>query len=435
MEILISIGIAMFVIFTFFSFISSNGVIGWFWLISTVALVIHYFSFKRKVKEIGDLSDKKSSLEADIAANKVTISDLQVESDNLEDAIEELKNTEFIEEFEIYSSEYNLGDSATHKERLKECRAEQKQMVKNKEAVVCDTEWTVNDSKRQGRVHFNAYIKLLLKAFNGECEALISKVKFNNFYKIKEKIEKARVSFNKIAEKNVTYITDEYLELKIKELHLVYEYHCKLQEEKEEQRAIREQMREEEKARKEQEKEQADAEKAEKSAQEALEKARKELEEAHGEKVDKLQEKLAKLEEQLEEARKRRERATSMAELTRAGHVYVISNIGSFGEGVYKIGMTRRLEPMDRVKELGDASVPFAFDVHAMIYSEDAPTLEKTLHKKFDGNRLNKINYRKEFFRARLDEIEEEARKHNTDFVLTKIAEAKEYRETKALLA
>ncbi|MES1524119.1 GIY-YIG nuclease family protein, partial [Vibrio cholerae] len=92
----------------------------------------------------------------------------------------------------------------------------------------------------------------------------------------------------------------------------------------------------------------------------------------------------------------------------KAGHVYVISNIGSFGDNVYKIGMTRRLEPMERVKELGDASVPFSFDVHAMIYSENAPALENELHKKFDFQRLNLINTRKEFFAVTLDEIKNE---------------------------
>ena len=119
---------------------------------------------------------------------------------------------------------------------------------------------------------------------------------------------------------------------------------------------------------------------------------------------------------------------------TRAGYVYVISNIGSFGEDVYKIGMTRRLEPLDRVKELGDASVPFQFDVHAMIFSDDAPTLENALHKKFADKSVNKINMRKEFFKVSLDDIESEVKKnHNAVVNFTKIAAAKEYRESLAI--
>lgn len=122
-----------------------------------------------------------------------------------------------------------------------------------------------------------------------------------------------------------------------------------------------------------------------------------------------------------------------MAQQTKAGHVYVISNIGSFGDNVFKIGMTRRLEPMDRVKELGDASVPFEFDVHAMIYSDNAPELENIIHKEFDSRRVNLVNSRKEFFQVELEEIEEIAKKRNLDVEFTKIAEAREFRESKIL--
>jgi len=116
---------------------------------------------------------------------------------------------------------------------------------------------------------------------------------------------------------------------------------------------------------------------------------------------------------------------------TRAGYVYIISNLGSFGENVYKIGMTRRLDPTDRVKELGDASVPFRFDTHALIFSEDAPSLENALHKAFHHRRVNKVNNRKEFFHVTLQEIEDEVcRNHNEVVQFTKIAEAKEFRES-----
>ncbi|AVQ10754.1 PF13250 domain protein [Leptospira santarosai] len=119
-----------------------------------------------------------------------------------------------------------------------------------------------------------------------------------------------------------------------------------------------------------------------------------------------------------------------MAQQTKAGHVYVISNIGSFGESVFKVGMTRRLDPMDRVKELGDASVPFEFDVHAIVYSENAPELEKLLHRDFEHKRLNLVNNRKEFFEIALDEIEQIVKKHKGDVQFTKAAEAREYRES-----
>jgi hypothetical protein len=140
------------------------------------------------------------------------------------------------------------------------------------------------------------------------------------------------------------------------------------------------------------------------------------------------------LEKKLEEAQANKERAIARAQMTRSGHVYVISNIGSFGEDVFKIGMTRRLDPMDRVRELGDASVPFQVDVHAVIYSEDAPNLENALHRTFHHRRINLVNYRREFFKATLDEIAEAVRNHHGDIEFTRLAEAKGYRQSLALI-
>lgn len=133
----------------------------------------------------------------------------------------------------------------------------------------------------------------------------------------------------------------------------------------------------------------------------------------------------------LKETKKNKEDVLYRVQNTRAGYVYIISNIGSFGENVFKIGMTRRLEPLDRVKELGDASVPFTFDVHGMIFSEDAPALENALHKAFTERRLNRVNERKEFFRVDLKEIENVVKKnHNKTVEFTKLAEAEEYRKS-----
>ena len=194
--------------------------------------------------------------------------------------------------------------------------------------------------------------------------------------------------------------------MKLKELALEYEYQLKKQQEKEELRAAQEALREEEKARREFEQAQKEAEKEEANYQKALDKARKEIEQATGDTHDKLIAQIQKLEQEIQEAHERKERALSMAQQTKRGHIYIISNIGSFGEQVYKIGMTRRLEPEDRIKELGDASVPFQFDIHAMIFSEDAPNLENELHKAFSNRKVNMLNYKKEFFKVTLDEIE-----------------------------
>ena len=203
-----------------------------------------------------------------------------------------------------------------------------------------------------------------------------------------------------------------------------------------EQREIKQQIREEEKARKEMEKAIKEAEKEERLIQKALEKARAELANANEEQRKEFEAQLADLEGKLEEAEERGQRALSMAQQTRRGHVYVISNVGSFGENVFKIGMTRRLEPLDRVKELGDASVPFSFDVHAMLYSEDAPTLEKELHRRFNRESVNKVNPRKEFFRTSLAEIKQMVDNQGiADVHWTMKAEAAEYRESLAIEA
>ena len=189
-------------------------------------------------------------------------------------------------------------------------------------------------------------------------------------------------------------------------------------------------MREEEKAQRDFEKAQKEAEKEEKLIQQAMKKAQEEIAKASEEERAKYEAQLTELQEKLREAEEKNQRALSMAQQTKSGHVYVISNIGSFGENIYKIGMTRRLEPLDRVNELGDASVPFKFDVHAMIYSEDAPDLENQLHKTFNKNRLNFVNLRREFFDISLDEIEKVVKENHGEIEFIKKAEAKEYRES-----
>ena len=224
-------------------------------------------------------------------------------------------------------------------------------------------------------------MKLSLRAFNGECDAVIAKVKWNNISKMEERIKKAYELINKLNETNNVGIYYTYFQLKLEELRLTYEYENKKQQEKEEQAEIRQRIREEAQL----ERDLLDAEKEEEKYQKLLEKAKKESEESTGEKLNSLNVKIKELEEELKKAHEKRERAKSMAEQTKSGHVYVISNVGSFGKNVYKIGMTRRLEPLDRVKELGDASVPFIFDVHAIIYSVNAPMLENQLHKLFDN--------------------------------------------------
>lgn len=194
----------------------------------------------------------------------------------------------------------------------------------------------------------------------------------------------------------------------------------------------REKERDEREAQREYERAIKKALKEEEKAQEALEKKKKELaEEQAQEKILKLQEQIQGLEKALVEARELRERAMSMAQQTKIGYVYVISNIGSFGKDVYKIGMTRRLDPMERILELSNASVPFPFDVHTFIYSEDAPALEADLHRRFDAKKVNSINYRKEYFHVTLDEIKAALKEKGVDANFVDEPDAFQYRESR----
>ncbi len=333
----------------------------------------------------------------------------------------------------IYKPHFDFETSEKYKEKIIDVRNQQKEIVRAKGAAVCHTNWEVSGSKVEGRKMTNRNIRLILRAFNNECDSAILKVKWNNALNMEERIKKAFDAINKLGEPNHIELTEEYLQLKLNELYLAHEYQEKLHEEKEEQRRIREQMREEEKVQKEIEQAKKEAEQEEKRYKKSLEQAKSEIESAHGEELEKLKEQMRLLEESLKEAQAKKERAISRAQLTKSGHVYVISNIGSFGENVFKLGLTRRLTPEDRVKELGGASVPFYYDIHAMIYSENAPDLETKLHHIFKEKRLNLVNNRKEFFKISLDEIENAVKENHAEIELTKLAEAKEYRESLAI--
>lgn len=353
---------------------------------------------------------------------------------NLRKEVSVFENKLDLIEFGIYEPVYDFEKSDDYRAEQNRIIQIQKEMISADTAATCSTNWTVSGSEAKGKAVVKVYKKLMLRAFNGECDVLISKVKWNNVNQMKERMQKLFDAINKLGQGFQVYINKQYLDLKLKELILEYEYQSKRQQEKEEMRAIQEELREEEKARREFEQAQREAEKEETAYQKALEKARKEYEAATGEKHDKLQAQIEKLEQELREAQEKKERALSMAQQTKRGHVYIISNIGSFGENVYKIGMTRRLEPADRIKELGDASVPFQFDTHAMIFSEDAPTLENELHKAFARKKVNMLNNRKEFFKVTLDEVEQKVKEIGLDAEFSRLPEAMEYRETLAIL-
>jgi uncharacterized surface protein with fasciclin (FAS1) repeats len=308
---------------------------------------------------------------------------------------------------------------------LKKARERARKMVKGREAADCDY---VEANRKTTAVDF------VVDAFNGKVDSILSRVKHDNVGTLTQEIKDAftLVNHNGAAFRQAR-ITQSYLKVRLEELKwaaIVQEIKLRDQEE---QRRIREQIREEEKARKEFERAMKEAEKEEESIKKAIDRVLRDTEKATAEQRAQYESQLALLTEKLRVAEEKNQRALSMAQQTRAGHVYVISNVGSFGEQVLKIGMTRRLEPLDRVRELGDASVPFPFDVHAMIYSEDAPSLEKSLHTHFIKEQVNKINPRKEFFRADIKWIREAIENLGVNASWTMTAEAREYRESLAL--
>lgn len=347
----------------------------------------------------------------------------------------ETDETILLQSFGLYEPQYSFSSSTQYKDRLDEIRAEQKAMVKKGTAVTGATDWTVNGNRTQGQKMVKDTQKLLLRAFNTECDELIGKIKFNNIESIEKRIRASREAISRLGTIMNIHISARYLDLKIEELHLAYEYAVKKQEEKENIKRIRAEQREQAKLEREIEaarrklmKEQAHCEnelarmlKQDTSTMTPDEKA------AYDAKKMELEEQLSEVEKGIADVDYREANQ-------KAGYVYVISNIGSFGENIYKIGMTRRLDPMERVDELGDASVPFKFDVHAMIFSDDAPALEAALHKAFEDRKVNMVNTRREFFNVTLEEIENVI-KENFDKTVefTEAAQAQQYRESELI--
>jgi hypothetical protein len=371
-------------------------------------------------------------LKKDISLSEQRNLELNKQISDKKDELIILEDSILLQSFGFYTPKYDFENSEIYRIKLEQIRNQQAEMVKSHNAAYCTQSVTLNNSISEGERMIKDYVKLLLRSFNNECDASILKVKFNNIKSIEKKITKAFEILNNLGQRMSIVLSANYLNLKLSELYLCYEYELKKQEEKEEQRRIREQMKEEAKVQKEIEEKKAKIEKEEKhfnqaitSTNELLQKAKTDAER------ELLRNELTNIQETLSSIEKDKQDILYREQNTRAGYVYIISNIGSFGENVYKIGVTRRLDPQERVDELGDASVPFYYDVHAMIFSDDAPSLENALHKAFHNRRLNMINLRREFFRVTLGEIEEVVKiRFNKPVEFTKLAVAEQYRQS-----
>ncbi len=378
-------------------------------------------------KEYSEKKEEMKIFMIEYGKNLITYDKLQKEVNLLEESLENI-------DYGLYKPHYSYNSSSEFRIELEKIEDAQKEMIKNGEAAICNVEWKVGDSKSEGKKMIKQMTKLMLRAFNGEADSSIAKVSWNNIVTMEARINKAHETINKFGDTMQMSISNNYKDLKLKELYLNFELEEKIYKEKEEQRRIKEEMREDEIAQRQLAREMKEAEEEEVRYGRALERAKQEVENVNGKELEELNEKIQMLEGKLQAVQAQKERAISQAQLTKSGYVYIISNIGSFGEHVYKIGMTRRLDPQDRVNELGDASVPFDFDVHGLIYSDNAPELETSLHNHFEQKRINLVNYRTEFFKVTFDEIETAINELNLKVQLTKTAVAKEYRETISMI-
>lgn len=339
-----------------------------------------------------------------------------------------------LQEFGFFERQYSFSDSTKYKDKLDSLRMQQKSMVKNGTAGRIITPMLLDNSKSKGKAMQNQLIKAALRGFNGEADALLVKISVVNVDNKIKALRKVFEQLNKMYARNLIEITYPYLDLKIEELRLAAEYELQKQEEKELLREQREKEREDKKLQAEIKAKRKQLEKDRDHFKNMVAKVTELLKEAKNDEVDELKRQLAEYQDKLSELDEIEEDIDYREGHATAGYVYVISNIGSFGEDVYKIGVTRRLEPLERIRELSSASVPFQFDVHALIFSEEAFALETELHNQLANYKVNKVNGRKEYFKVSFEEIRNILATHKELTVeLNEDAEAFEYRQTKAI--
>lgn len=374
---------------------------------------------------------------------------MQEQIENLNSQIDELKKIKkrlqldiielddkiLYQDFGLFEPQYNFANLDEYKDKLAEIRQQQKDMISAKTAAKCGTAWKVQGSEKEGKKLIEETIKQTLKHFNTECDLCINKVKFSNYENSKARIFKSFTDLNNFNITKDIEISDDYYRLKVKELNLAFEYAQKKKEEQEELRRERELRREEEKVAREIEEKRKEYEKEQSHYQNAMRKINEQIEnEQSEERKQFLLERKEELDNNLLDVNKALQDLNYREANHRAGYVYIISNIGAFGENVYKIGMTRRLDPEDRIAELSGASVPFRFDIHAMIFSNDAPKLETALHNAFADKKINLVNGRKEFFRVSLEEIKKVVKENydkSVDFI--NVPEAEQFRTSEMI--
>ena len=361
-------------------------------------------NIKHKNIEINDLNLKKSNLDTEYSSLENEVNILTKEKISISKEIHLLNNELEYIDLGFTKPLFDYDTSESFKTELLKTKSEQKKLVSSGKAIDAPKKMWLDGSLTKGKQRLKKDINNTLKTFNSDCDTIISKVKYNNLETIESRIKKSFSTLNKLNLDLEIKIKENYLNLKLKELHLTYGQKLKIQEENEAKRIEREILLEEKRLIKELEEKRLSIIKERTHYTNELNNISHLLEKDPSnndvlEKIKEFEIKIQEIENNLKDIDYRENNK-------RAGYVYIISNIGSFGENVFKIGMTRRLDPLDRVRELGDASVPFQFDVHALIFSEDAPSLENAIHKALENKKVNMKNSRKEFFNVTIEEIE-----------------------------
>lgn len=364
---------------------------------------------------LSDLAQERLRLSAEVLGLRRQVAEMR-------SLVVQTRDEQMLQEMGFYEYSHPLDTALDYKARLADVRAKQKQFVRENRAVRSKPGWAINGSLREGAALVKDFGALMLRAYNTEADNCARSVKAHNLPNVVQRLDKVRDSILKHGSIMGIAIDDGYHELRVRELRLVADHQMKVEQEREEIRAERERQREEAKANAELKREEARLEKEQGHYENVLQRLRASGD-ADGAK--RVEQQIAELGSMIQGVRDR-------AANTRAGYVYVISNLGAFGTRMVKIGMTRRLEPMDRVRELGNASVPFRFDVHALVFSKDAVGLETALHQRFETQRVNRVNLRREFFFITPADVQQALVDVAHDHVLefTETAEALEWRQS-----
>jgi hypothetical protein len=365
-----------------------------------------------------------SILDGQLTALQREVAALAQEKQSLQAQMVETRDIMLLQEVGVYEYSHPLDSSTEYEESLKNLEAQMKAAIKANEAVTGTKKWAINGSEKDGAKMVSDFCKLMLRAYNNEADNAVRTLKPYALASSVERLQKTRTSIAKLGASMKIEVTEKYHALRVKELELTADYLAKVAEEKAREREERAKLKEEEAARREYEREQARLEKERAHYEAALNALR-----MRGDQTA-----IAQAELKLLEVDSAIQGVIQRAANIRAGYVYVISNIGSFGDRVVKIGMTRRLDPMDRVRELGDASVPFQFDVHALFFSDDAVGLETGLHQRFANRRVNFVNSRREFFNVTPHEVKDALRElQGSVLTFTETPEALEWHQSQTI--